>query len=149
MFISVLELFKIGIGPSSSHTMGPMLAANSFINEINNYLEDNNEPEKLYLRCILKGSLAFTGKGHNTDNAIVLGLNKYTSRSLIDKDIGKLISKLCKQTSIQVNNKIKIQFIKDEDIIFDYENIPKIHPNTMEFELYDVNKNIILQKTYY
>jgi L-serine dehydratase len=77
MFISVLELFKIGIGPSSSHTMGPMVAASDFRNRIQTLAATTIVDPDLHVRCILKGSLAFTGKGHAADRAVTLGLHGY------------------------------------------------------------------------
>jgi len=70
MFISALDLFKIGIGPSSSHTMGPMLAACTFLKKVQQV--DLTSSKKTNIRCILKGSLAYTGKGHATDRAVTL-----------------------------------------------------------------------------
>ena len=62
MFISVLDLFKIGIGPSSSHTMGPMVAAKDFRDRMQLYVSNHDIPSFLQVRCTLRGSLAFTGK---------------------------------------------------------------------------------------
>ena len=75
MFLSVFEMFKIGVGPSSSHTMGPMTAANRFLAE----LKDGDWPrpshvEVAALKVSLHGSLAFTGVGHGTGRAVILGL---------------------------------------------------------------------------
>ena len=74
MFISVLDLFKIGIGPSSSHTMGPMVAAKDFRDRIQSFVANHTVPSFLQVRCTLRGSLAFTGKGHATDRAVTLGM---------------------------------------------------------------------------
>lgn len=75
MFLSVFELFKIGIGPSSSHTMGPMTAANMFLQEIVARNFGGSFRAKVsHIRVYLYGSLAFTGVGHATDRAVVLGL---------------------------------------------------------------------------
>jgi L-serine dehydratase len=68
--ISIFDIFKIGIGPSSSHTVGPMKAAREFVSRVE---KAGKIPHKLEVR--LYGSLAFTGKGHGTDSAILLGLN--------------------------------------------------------------------------
>ena len=70
MFLSVFDLFKIGIGPSSSHTMGPMVAAERFLK----LAETKDVIKAARLTATLHGSLAFTGKGHGSDRAIVLGL---------------------------------------------------------------------------
>ncbi|MES9938869.1 MAG: serine dehydratase beta chain, partial [Sedimenticola sp.] len=91
MFISVLELFKIGIGPSSSHTVGPMVAAGDFIDRVEEYLSDQPEIENPHLRCTLKGSLAFTGKGHATDRAVALGLHGYSPVQLTGQDVDSLV----------------------------------------------------------
>ncbi len=74
MFLSVFDLFKIGIGPSSSHTMGPMVAAARFLQLTNSY------QTAARLTATLHGSLAFTGKGHGSDRAVVLGLAGKSSR---------------------------------------------------------------------
>src|SRR5258708_35250619 len=70
MFLSVFELFKIGIGPSSSHTVGPMVAAHRFLD----LATATSLPDAGRLTVRLHGSLAFTGKGHGTDKAVILGL---------------------------------------------------------------------------
>ena len=113
MFISALELFKIGIGPSSSHTMGPMLAANNFLGLIKVYL---SKPEALQdfniqnlsIQCTLKGSLAFTGKGHSTDRAITLGLHGYLASDLAGKDVDALIKQIWQSTEVNLDATEKI-----------------------------------------
>ncbi|WP_274620781.1 serine dehydratase beta chain [Colwellia maritima] len=89
MFISVLELFKIGVGPSSSHTLGPMVAANDFIARIKNQKLIGSSIKDAFIRCTLKGSLAYTGKGHSTDRAVALGLHGHLPASLADKDVAE------------------------------------------------------------
>ena len=72
MAVSVFELFKIGIGPSSSHTVGPMLAAHTFVDR----LEEHKIRQQTHrIQVTLFGSLAFTGRGHGTDKAVMLGLS--------------------------------------------------------------------------
>ena len=76
MFLSVFDIFKIGIGPSSSHTMGPMTAAGRFLDVIR--ARNDPEPgagEPARITCHLHGSLAWTGKGHASDRAVILGLS--------------------------------------------------------------------------
>ena len=89
MFLSVFDMFKIGLGPSSSHTMGPMTAANRFLKSL------ENSPFKFAgVRVTLYGSLAFTGKGHATDRAIILGLAGFSpenySLGASDKTLRKI-----------------------------------------------------------
>jgi len=81
MFLSVFEMFKIGIGPSSSHTVGPMVAARRFLEAAG----ATSLPNAGRLTVRLHGSLAFTGKGHGTDRAVVLGLAGETPHG-IDPD---------------------------------------------------------------
>src|SRR6266849_10225236 len=80
--ISALDLFKIGIGPSSSHTVGPMIAARRFVEELR---RDGLDKNTTRLTIELFGSLAWTGMGHGTDTAIILGLCGYEP-STIDPD---------------------------------------------------------------
>ena len=80
MFISVLDLFKVGVGPSSSHTMGPMVAANDFMMHVKKFLDSNPAGDMHHIRCTLKNSLAYTGVGHATDKAVTLGLNGLSSK---------------------------------------------------------------------
>ena len=143
MFISVLELFKIGIGPSSSHTMGPIVAANDFINLVNQEQSITTSSKSLSVRCTLKGSLAFTGKGHSTDSAVTLGLHGYLPAELADKDVTAVIKNLNSRSSIRINENLNFSFIPDTHIIFDMVESFSEHPNGMVFEVID-NDNVVL-----
>lgn len=85
MFISVLDLFKIGIGPSSSHTMGPMTAANVFRDHVDQLVSQTPDDLNYRVYCVLKGSLAFTGRGHATDRAVALGLHGHSPSRLPER----------------------------------------------------------------
>lgn len=149
MFISVLDLFKIGIGPSSSHTMGPMVAAKDFRDRIQNFVLSHPIPAFLQVRCTLRGSLAFTGKGHATDRAVTLGMHQYTPQGLAKLDVNALFEKLWQQNTIQLNASTLIHFNPPEDIIFDRgEPLPE-HPNGMIFHLLDGTGKILLTETYF
>ncbi|SDY84965.1 L-serine ammonia-lyase [Nitrosomonas sp. Nm33] len=149
MFISVLDLFKIGIGPSSSHTMGPMMAANDFRSRIYQLVATSSNNKAMHVRCVLKGSLAFTGKGHATDRAVVLGFHGYTPVALSEQDVNSLIAKLWATHSFTVNKDTVITFNPDIDIVFDkHETLPQ-HPNGMVCTLLDENKKILLSETYF
>ena len=101
------------------------------------------------MRCTLKGSLAFTGKGHATDRAVALGLHGYTPRGLADQNVNLLIENIWKTNSILLKHNHSIKFRPDDDIIFDRgEPLPQ-HPNGMIFELTDEQRNIILTETYF
>ena len=128
--ISVFDMFKIGIGPSSSHTLGPWKAALLFLKS----LEQKNISEQvLNVQVLLYGSLAKTGKGHGTDVAIQLGLS---GEDPVAFDVSKISTKL---QEIKVNNKIVlngihvIDFEASKDIIFLFSESLPLHPNAMTF----------------
>lgn len=149
MFISVLDLFKIGIGPSSSHTMGPMVAAKDFRGRVQTFVTSHPVPDFLQVRCTLRGSLAFTGKGHATDRAVTLGMHEYTPRGLAKLNVNELFQKLWQQNTLQINESISIHFNPPEDIIFDRgEPLPE-HPNGMIFQLLDGTGKTLLTETYF
>lgn len=131
--ISIFDIFKIGVGPSSSHTLGPWRAALLFIEGIQSLQFDR-------IKIHLYGSLSKTGIGHATDKAIVLGLSGYSPKffdtNLIDSTIEN--SKLTKRISIHSNS---IYFDPSQDIVFEKEEHEK-HPNTLIFKLYNNNKLI-------
>lgn len=149
MFISVLNLFKIGIGPSSSHTTGPMAAAKAFVVQVAKYVSAHQHTQDVYIRCILRGSLAFTGKGHATDRAVALGLHGYSAEGLADEDTDALIHRIWDHRFIVVGKSHTIMFSPDENIIFDQgEPLPE-HPNGMIFELVEPSKGVLLSETYF
>ncbi len=149
MFISVLELFKIGIGPSSSHTIGPLIAAKSFIDLVSSFLKDPCDAEQLYIRCTLKGSLAYTGMGHATDRAVLLGLHGYTAKDLAGLDVNALVAQLWRKATITADTTHTILFSPENDIIFDKgEPLPE-HPNGMIFELFAQDKSVLLAETFF
>lgn len=146
MFLSVLDVFKVGIGPSSSHTVGPMVAALRFIKNVRN-LNNVSEVEKIQIS--LHGSLAFTGKGHGSDNAIILGLLGESPETLDPNSITQMVKKAQKYKSINISKTQKICFDPLSDIIFDYEeNLPG-HANAMRFIAFGKDNTILVEKIYY
>ncbi|MEA3242484.1 MAG: L-serine ammonia-lyase [Pseudomonadota bacterium] len=149
MFISVLELFKIGIGPSSSHTMGPMVAAGEFVDLVRRFFTAHQATQATHARCILKGALAFTGKGHGTDRAVALGLHGYTPESVADEDVDAVVDRIWDQHSIAVDDSHTFMFSPAKHIIFDRgEPLPE-HPNGMIFELIAESDEVLLSETYF
>lgn len=145
MFISVLDLYKIGIGPSSSHTMGPMVAAVNFRQHVAAHAVTNRS---LHVKCILKGSLAYTGKGHATDRAVALGLHGYLPAELVETDVNALVADLWAQNSLDIDG-IGVQFSPAVDIVFDRgESLPE-HPNGMIFQLIDDQGNEVYEGIYF
>ncbi|MCW8962913.1 MAG: L-serine ammonia-lyase [Gammaproteobacteria bacterium] len=149
MFISVLELFKIGIGPSSSHTIGPMVAAKDFIGRIGEYISSRPATPDMSVRCTLKGSLAFTGKGHVTDNAVTLGLHGYVARDLVNHDVTTMAREACRHNNITVDDSRTIHFSPDDNIIFDQGPALKEHTNGMIFDLLGESGETLLTETYF
>lgn len=123
--ISVFDIFKIGVGPSSSHTMGPWIAALSF-------LESIGEASILTLEVELYGSLAKTGRGHGTDIAVILGLLGYHPRTIKTHKIDAYIQKVHQSCLLKINKKYSIPFVPEEHIKFVYRNLPA-HPNALTF----------------
>jgi L-serine dehydratase len=149
MFISVLDLFKIGIGPSSSHTMGPMVAARDFRKRILAFTSSHHDKLDVRIRCTLRGSLAFTGKGHATDRAILLGIHGHTPQGLASQNVNDLVNQLWKQDTIEFNGKTSIRFKPSEDIIFDRGDPLPEHPNGIILELLNGSDNPLLTETYF
>ena len=143
--ISIFDLFIIGIGPSSSHTIGPMRAANKFVNDlIANKILSNTKS----IAVQLFGSLAFTGEGHGTDRAITIGLEGHAPET-VDPDFMQLrFDNIKKAKQITIDN----QYIIDFDpaaIAHDYDTHLPYHPNALCLIAYDGKQKTIYQKTYY
>ena len=149
MFISVLELFKIGIGPSSSHTIGPIVAANNFIDLISDQELITSSIKKLFIRCTLRGSLAFTGKGHSTDRAVALGLHGYLPACLADKDVTRVTKNIWSCDHVCIKKNLNISFSPDDHIVFDKGDPLPEHPNGMIFEIIDSDNITLFSETYF
>ncbi len=126
--ISVFDIFKIGIGPSSSHTVGPMKAARAFA--------DSLAPvagKVARLNVTLHGSLAFTGKGHGTDSAIVLGLSGSDPATVNPDSVEPLLARVRDVRSLDVPGVGRLNFDLDNDLRFDLERELPRHTNGMHF----------------
>ncbi|WP_284947623.1 L-serine ammonia-lyase [Acidisoma cladoniae] len=132
--ISVFELFKIGIGPSSSHTVGPMKAATEFAVSL------PAQPTRITVR--LMGSLAWTGKGHATDTAIMLGLAGERPDTVTAEDARRIIEDARGAHRLLVNRGM-IAFDPLTDIIFDTAAATPVHANTMAFSAMDAAGAVI------
>ncbi len=147
MFISTLELLKIGIGPSSSHTVGPIVAAADFLGKIRNWIKEHPQQE-LRVHCTLKGSLSFTGKGHATDRAVALGFHGYTAIGLAEEDVEGIIERIWQTDSFSVSGQ-SISFSAEDNIIFDHGPALPEHPNGMICELRTHSGDLLLSETYF
>ena len=149
MFISVLDLFKIGIGPSSSHTLGPMVAAHDFISHIKKNGLAKADGDELSIRCTLRGSLAFTGKGHSTDRAVTLGLHSYLPANLAEKNTADVVRQLWETDHIVIDEHCSVLFSPGEHIVFDKGAPLPEHPNGMIFELIGQEYEVLFSETYF
>ena len=116
MFLSVFDMFKIGIGPSSSHTMGPMIAARRFLDKA----AATSLPHTGRLAVTLHGSLAFTGKGHGTDRAIILGLAGERPDTMDPDRVDAVLQAMNERGGIELPDGHKVSFHPARDVIFDY-----------------------------
>lgn len=128
--ISVFDMFKIGIGPSSSHTLGPWRAAGLFLQTLHS---KNILNEVASIEILLYGSLAKTGKGHGTDIAVQLGLSGDDPVTFEVNLINQKIEQIKNQKKLFLNNAFEIEFDPAEDIEFlKNESLP-YHPNALTF----------------
>ncbi|MDY6451288.1 L-serine ammonia-lyase [Acinetobacter faecalis] len=144
MTLSVFDLFKIGIGPSSSHTVGPMRAACQFIENIQQQHVIKNIAR---IQITLYGSLSATGVGHATDQAVLLGLMGFHPETIDTNNNAKYLSEI-EQQVLNLNLEHKIKFCSETDLIFSSESLP-YHPNAMTIEAFESNGQIIYENTYY
>ncbi len=143
--ISVFDMFKIGVGPSSSHTLGPWYAAHSFLISLqhNNLLES---VEKVQIR--LYGSLAKTGRGHGTNIAVQLGLAGFNPVTFDVNSINNFINDTYAHQELILDGKKPVRFIPEDDIIFLFTESLPFHPNALAFDAYLTNGRKF-SETYY
>lgn len=150
MFLSVFEIFKIGVGPSSSHTMGPMTAAARFLDDLRGGAEKIPGAGKLArLGASLHGSLAFTGKGHATDRAVILGLLGYEPATLDPDRAEELEAEVRRSCKISPPGLGALDFDPDRDLVFDYGPPLPGHANGLVLRAYDARGNPYMTQTYY
>jgi len=141
MDISVFDLFSIGIGPSSSHTVGPMRAALRFL--------DNVDIAQCDQICVeLYGSLALTGKGHGTDKAILLGLSGYAPEKTDPSFIELTINAIHREKKLNLNQQKFIAFDPENDIKIYQKQVLPCHTNGLRFIAYHKN-NVLIEEVYY
>ncbi|MFC4892612.1 L-serine ammonia-lyase [Pseudofrancisella aestuarii] len=140
---STFELFSIGIGPSSSHTIGPMRAGCDFVSINENFLKDTTR-----IKIDLYGSLALTGKGHKTDYAAILGIMGFLPES-IDIELAKKLYEECLlNKKISLKNEHVLDFDYDRDLEFHFKEFLPEHANGMRFSLFN-NDELLTSKEYF
>ena len=146
MAISVFDLFSIGIGPSSSHTVGPMRAANQFVQG----LEDDGLLETVArVKSELYGSLGATGKGHGSDKAVLLGLEGELPESIDTETVESRLEKTRADKVIRLLGSSSIAFREKDDLIMHRRQTLPFHSNGMTFRAYGVDKAVIREATFY
>ena len=143
--ISVFDMFSIGIGPSSSHTVGPMKAAKLFVDELKAQ-ETLSKTDRV--KCELFGSLGQTGIGHGTGKAVILGLSGETPEDIPVDSIEVILAQVVNSQKIQLNGEHTVNFPKDNAIIYHHRKRLPAHANAMTLFAYQ-GDNIILEQTYY
>ncbi|HBB52536.1 MAG TPA: L-serine ammonia-lyase, partial [Legionellales bacterium] len=130
MPISFFDLFSIGIGPSSSHTVGPMIAAHQFVTHLK---LDNIQR----IQVKLYGSLALTGKGHATDLAILNGLSGYLPDTVVPEEMKPLAQKIEQKQKIHINQQKWLPFDIKNDLLFLQKEVLPKHSNGMSFHAFN------------
>ncbi|MEU8247611.1 L-serine ammonia-lyase [Nonomuraea sp. NPDC048916] len=146
MAISVFDLFKIGIGPSSSHTGGPMAAAHRFARGLH---DDGLLPRTARVDAILYGSLGLTGKGHGSDKAVLLGLSG-EKPELVDVDgIDARLAEMHASGTVTLYGTREIPFVVGENLVFERKISLPEHPNGMRFTAYADSGEPLREKVYF
>ncbi|MGY0634897.1 L-serine ammonia-lyase [Luteimonas sp. A478] len=147
MAVSTFDLYKIGVGPSSSHTVGPMRAAARFVDRW--LVQAGRLDDVARVRAEVFGSLALTGRGHGTDKAVMMGLEGHMP-NLIDPDIiTPATERIRSESRIQLAGRHEIAFEEKRDLLMNKRQKLPYHTNGMRFAAYDAQGNEIASRDYY
>ncbi|TAK96514.1 MAG: L-serine ammonia-lyase, partial [Aquabacterium sp.] len=146
MAVSVFDLFKVGIGPSSSHTVGPMRAAKLFAHRL---LASAQLDAVRRLRIELYGSLGATGYGHGSDKAVLLGLMGHDPDTVPVDDIDQLIANVRRESSLPLLGSHEVHFNEEQDLLFIPQQSLPFHPNGLRFSAFDGQGELLQQAVYY
>jgi L-serine dehydratase len=155
MAISVFDLFTIGIGPSSSHTVGPMRAARRFARQLE---EQGLLADATRVRVELFGSLAMTGKGHGTDKAVMIGLEGETPEGVDPDWMPERVQEIRRTSRLRLLARREIEFDEKRDLVFNRKELLPLHSNGMRFAAWNGTagkadgenaESPLLQRTYY
>ena len=146
MTISTFDLFKIGIGPSSSHTVGPMKASALFVAAL---LAHPLAAQVSRVRCDLYGSLGATGKGHGSHKAVMLGLQGEMPDQVDVKTIAPSLAEIRENQRITLGGKHTVAFDEARDLVFHRRETLPFHSNAMMLQAFDAQDTLLLSKTYY
>ncbi|MEM9015131.1 MAG: L-serine ammonia-lyase, partial [Pseudomonadota bacterium] len=143
--LSVFDIFKIGVGPSSSHTVGPMRIARRFLKEATK----RNFQRATRIRIDLHGSLALTGIGHGTDRAVILGLLGFEPETASPPDMDAAIEKVQRDNKLRLFTGAVLPFDKSTDLCFRGDIVSGVHPNEMRLSLIDKAGDAVFSQVYY
>jgi L-serine dehydratase len=147
MSVSVFDLFKIGIGPSSSHTVGPMRAAVRFATR---WLEEPGQLERVArVRAELYGSLAHTGRGHGTDKAVMLGLEGEWPDRIDPDGFDARLARIRAEGTLRLLGRHPVAFREKGDLVFNKREKLPYHTNGMRFSAFDADGQLIATRDYY
>jgi L-serine dehydratase len=146
MAISVFDLFKVGIGPSSSHTVGPMKAAGMFARGLR---DDGLMPRVQTVRVSLYGSLGLTGPGHGSDKAVLLGLEGEQPATVDVDAVPARLEAIARRGTIRLLGEHEIPFTIGKHLEFNRRKKLGYHPNGMRFTAYDADGAAIRERAYY
>ncbi len=143
--LSILDIFRIGIGPSSSHTVGPMRISQRFWKRLAQmgHLDQTDR-----IKMIFRGSLAFTGIGHGTPRAGYLGLLGFQPET-INLDAAEAALANLEAEGRFIRDGHSVRFDVQADMVLDYEQVAELHPNEMEMQAFDTEGQRIYARTYY
>ena len=144
MNVSAFDLFKLGIGPSSSHTMGPMTAAGRFLEWLGDRLGAVRRVE-----IVLYASLALTGRGHATDRAVILGLAGFQPRGLDPDAADKVVTDVRANQWLTLGGKHGIAFDEARDLLWEGRTRLPQHPNAVKFAAFDAAGQVLAERTYF
>ncbi|TCD68411.1 hypothetical protein EIP91_010812 [Steccherinum ochraceum] len=144
--ISAFDLFSVGVGPSSSHTVGPMRAGKIFINDL---IELGMLEKVKNLKITLYGSLAATGKGHHTPQAIVLGLEGSDPETIDTGTIPSRYEAIVETKHLRLGGHHSIHFNMDRDMLWRWDQVLKTHPNGMRFSVFDEDGTLLATNEYF
>ena len=142
--VSIFDIFKIGIGPSSSHTVGPMKAARAFVMGIG-----GNVADVAGIHVTLHGSLAWTGRGHGTDSAVILGLMGLEPETVDPDAVDDILRSVHADKSLDLPGADSIGFDPETHIVFNYEEELPRHTNGMHFIAVAADESVIAEDSYY
>src|SRR5580765_3572159 len=144
MNVSAFDLFKLGIGPSSSHTMGPMTAACRFLERLGEGVERTAR-----VVVTLYASLALTGRGHATDRAVILGLAGFEPRTLDPDEADRVVGAVRADGRLPLAGTHEIAFDEARDLIWEGRTRLPQHPNALKFAAFDAAGDRFCERTYF